>query len=72
MSAEEVLKEVQRIHGLCKASFVANPHESEEPNPNREGWSWGQTMEYQAFHVAYHTGQMYSVRHLLGHETVDN
>jgi len=24
------------------------------------------------FHVAYHTGQAYSVRHLLGHETEDN
>ena len=72
MGAEEVYKEVQRIHGLCKAAFEANPHDSEEKNPNREGSTWGWTLEYQGFHVAYHTGQMYSVRHLLGHETVDN
>lgn len=70
--AEEVLQEVQRIHALCKAAFAANPHDSEEPNPNRDNWTWGWTLEYQAFHVAYHTGQMYSVRHLLGHEPVDN
>ncbi|HRI44515.1 MAG TPA: DinB family protein [Fimbriimonadaceae bacterium] len=72
LGAEAVLHEVQRIHDLCKASFFANPHDSEEPNPNREGWTWGMTLEYQAFHVAYHTGQMYSVRHLLGHQPVDN
>jgi hypothetical protein len=72
LGAGEVLAEVQRIHELCKASFAANPHEPDESNPNRNGWSWGTTVEYQAFHVAYHAGQMYSVRHLLGHETVDN
>lgn len=72
LGAEETLREVQRIHALCKAAFVADPHDSEEPNPNRGTWTWGSTLEYQAFHVAYHTGQMYSVRHLLGHQTVDN
>ena len=72
LGSDEVLKEIQRIHTLCKASFEANPHDSESPNPNRDGWNWGSTLEYQAFHVAYHAGQMYSVRHLLGHETPDN
>lgn len=72
LGAEAVLAEVQRIHALCKATFAADPKDSEHPNPNRNDWTWGWTLEYQAFHVAYHTGQMYSVRHLLGHETVDN
>jgi hypothetical protein len=72
MGAEQVYAEVMKVHEAAKASFAANPHDSEEPNGNREGWSWGMTLEYQAFHVAYHTGQMYSVRHLLGHQTVDN
>ena len=72
LSAEEIYAEVKRIHGICKSEFVANPHDSEEQNPCRKGWTWGTTLEYQAFHVAYHTGQMYSVRHLLGHETTDN
>jgi uncharacterized damage-inducible protein DinB len=72
LGADAVLEEILRIHDLCKASFEANPHDSEESNPNRDGWTWGSTVEYQVIHVAYHTGQMYSVRHLLGHETVDN
>lgn len=72
MGADAVLAEVGRVHEAGKAAFAANPHDSEEPNPNRGDWTWGFTLEYQGFHVAYHTGQIYSVRHLLGHATVDN
>jgi hypothetical protein len=72
IGAEELYAELKRIHEACKAEFVAGPKDSEELNPHRENASWGWTIEYQAFHLAYHTGQMYSVRHLLGHETVDN
>jgi hypothetical protein len=72
MGAEEVIGEVRRIHEAGKAAFSAQPHDSEEVNSNRGDWTWGFTLEYQAFHVAYHTGQMYSVRHLLGHQPVDN
>lgn len=72
MTADEVLAEVVRVHEACKASISANPPSAESPNPFRQGWTWGFALEYQAFHIAYHTGQMYSVRHLLGHETVDN
>jgi len=72
LSAEEVTNEVKRVHEACEAEWTAHPHDSEEPNPHREGWTWEFVMEYQAFHLAYHTGQMYSVRHLMGHETVDN
>lgn len=72
MGAEEVLAEVRRVHEACKAAILAEPRDTEEPSPFREGWTWGYVLEYQGFHVAYHTGQIYSVRHLLGHETVDN
>ena len=72
LGADETYAEVKRIHETCKAAFAAEPHDSAEPNPHREGWSWGTAVEYQVFHVSYHTGQMYSVRHLLRHETVDN
>jgi len=49
-------------------------------NPDLEssapGWppnqTYGAFLTYAAFHVAYQTGQMYSVRHLLGEETPDN
>ncbi|MDR3692227.1 MAG: DUF664 domain-containing protein [Fimbriimonas sp.] len=72
MGAEAVYNEMKRIHEACKTEFEAHPHDSDEANPNREGWTWGFTVEYQVFHIAYHCGQMYSVRHLLGHKTVDN
>ena len=71
IGAQAMYEEIKRIHAACKESYLANPHDSEEPNPLR-GESWGWTLEYQAFHFAYHTGQIYSVRHMLGHETVDN
>jgi len=72
IGAEELYKEVERVHELAKAAMVAADLDSEDKNPYREGWTWRQTIEYMAFHVAYHTGQIYSVRHLFGHETVDN
>ncbi|MCW5937849.1 MAG: DinB family protein [Fimbriimonadaceae bacterium] len=72
LGAEAVYAEVKRVHEACKAALVASPHDSEQPCSNRDGWTWGYTLQYQVFHVAYHTGQVYSVRHLLGHETPDN
>lgn len=70
LSAQEVYQEVERIHGLAKAVFLEK--DGEEINPLRDEWTWGETLEHMVFHVAYHTGQIYSVRHLLGHATVDN
>ena len=35
-------------------------------------WTYRSFLEYLAFHVAYHTGQMYSARHLLGETPPDN
>lgn len=72
LGAQEVFAELKRVHEAARASFAATPHDSEEKNPYREGWSWGQAVEYQVFHISYHTGQIYSVRHLLGHTPVDN
>jgi uncharacterized damage-inducible protein DinB len=49
-------------------------------NPDLDGrapyWpahsNYGEYLRYAAFHIAYHTGQMYSARHLLGEVTPDN
>ncbi|MBS1718280.1 MAG: DinB family protein [Armatimonadetes bacterium] len=72
MGAEEMWAEVQRIHAFTKAVITnANP-DSEDPIPSQPKSTWGFALEYQVFHLGYHTGQCYSVRHLLGHETVDN
>lgn len=72
LGASALHDEVKRIHEACKAALTSTEFEYDTPTPYREGWTWGYTLVYQAFHVAYYTGQMYSVRHLLGHETVDN
>lgn len=71
LTSQEIYDEVVRIHGLCKDSFLAADPELDVENENR-GWTWRQALQYQGFHIAYHTGQIYSVRHLLGHQTVDN
>jgi hypothetical protein len=73
MTAEQVLTELMRVHQEAMALLKAL-------NPNLEAqapwWSprsnYGELLRYVAFHVAYHTGQMYSVRHLLGEVTPDN
>lgn len=65
----QVLAEVQRIRDRAKA--VVGDKAKEDPYPGNWG-TWGNFVQYQAFHVAYHTGQIYSVRHMLGHETEDN
>lgn len=72
LSADAAAGEVKRVHESTKAAFLTASPDLSAQNPHREGWTWEDTLIYQAFHVAYHTGQIYSVRHLLGHETVDN
>ena len=68
LGAAQVLEEVAGIHKAAKVA-LANVGK-EEPRPD---WgTWGALVQYQVFHVAYHAGQVYSVRHLLGHETEDN
>ena len=69
LGTAEVLAEVNRVHEAAKA-FMADKGK-DDPYPGQWG-IWGNLVQYQVFHVAYHTGQAYSVRHLLGHETEDN
>ncbi len=69
LGPEEVLAEAMRVHEAAKAAVAGR--EKDEPYPGQWG-TWGNMVQYQVFHVAYHTGQIYSARHLLGHETEDN
>jgi hypothetical protein len=61
------------VHEAAVAHFKAlNPGlESCAPGwpPN---YNYGEFLKYAVFHVSYHVGQIYSVRHLLGEETPDN
>lgn len=72
LGAEETYGEIQRIHALAKESFLEKSFDPDALNPRRPDWTWLATLEYMVFHTAYHTGQIYSVRHLMGHETEDN
>lgn len=72
IGADALSGEVKRVHEECRAAFLAQSPDLDAKNPHRGDWTWRSALEYQAFHVAYHTGQIYAVRHLLGHQTVDN
>lgn len=72
LGAQDVLNEVKRVHEACKAHILETRPDLSAVHPERDDWKWGYALEYMAFHYAYHTGQMYSVRHLLGHETANN
>ncbi len=73
MTAEQVCRELVRVHEEAVADFKARNPDLESCPP---GWppdhNYGEFLRYLAFHVAYHTGQIYSARHLLGEETPDN
>ena len=73
MTAEQVCRELSRVHEEAVARLKARNPDLESTPP---GWppenTYGAFLEYLVFHIAYHTGQMYSARHLLGEQTPDN
>ncbi|MEO7715526.1 MAG: hypothetical protein ABIY70_04950, partial [Capsulimonas sp.] len=73
MTAQQVCDELLRVYQESLAHFKAL---GPDPKSSIPGWPDGDTydeaIKYSAFHVSYHTGQMYSVRHLLGDTTTDN
>lgn len=73
MTGEQVCTELLRVHQEAVAHFRAlNPDPASHPPGWESWWTYGEFVKYLAFHVSYHTGQIYSVRHLLGEETPDN
>lgn len=73
MTASEVCRELLRAHTEAMADFKArNPDLDSCPPGWPQGYTYREFLKYLVFHVAYHTGQMYSARHLLGEETPDN
>lgn len=73
MTASQVCGELLRVHHEAVAHFKAL---APDLDSNPSGWppfyTYRAFLTYAAFHVAYHTGQMYSARHLLGEATPDN
>jgi hypothetical protein len=73
MTAEQVWKELQRVYTGAIALFKErNVDLAGHPPTCPPEYSYEELLKYQAFHVAYHAGQIYLTRHLLGEETVDN
>lgn len=72
VGAEELYSELKRVQADSKAAFFVSNPDLDSKHPLRDDLTWRQLLEYQTFHIPYHTGQIYSIRHMMGHETVDN
>lgn len=73
MSVAEVAENVDRVQRVTKEVFLRSSATRETPlSFDGPGRTFGDFADYMVFHVAYHTGQAFSVRHLMGHRTNDN
>lgn len=73
MTATEVHTELVRVHQEAVAQLKKRDLDLSGPAPeNSPGNTFGEMLQYMIFHVGYHVGQMYTVRHLLGEQTPDN
>lgn len=73
LGSEQVCRELLRVHEETVAHLrTLNPALESVVAGWSAHWTYEESLKYTTFHVAYHTGQMYSVRHLLGEETPDN
>lgn len=73
MTADGVCRELLRVHEESVAHFRALDPDPDTPIPGcPAGFTYAQYLEYAVFHTAYHVGQIYSARHLLGEATTDN
>jgi hypothetical protein len=73
MTAQQVYEELLRVHQESIRHFQSlnvDPDTYIPGCPN--GFTYGEYLQYAVFHIAYHTGQMFSARHLQGEETPDN
>ena len=72
LSCAQLQEEVERIHAAAKAKVLAADPDYDEPFSGDSERTWGVRVAYMTFHVGYHTGQIYSLRHAMGHETENN
>ena len=72
LGVEALVAEMKRIYELVRRRILDASPQLSDKNPSRPMFTWQGHLEYQAFHAAYHCGQAYSVRHILGHTTTDN
>ena len=73
MTVAEIASEFERVHKAVKEVFMQDSHSREDKLTfEGPGRTFGEFADYMVFHAAYHTGQAFSVRHLMGHKTNDN
>ena len=73
LNAERVLSETLRLfRGAWAALRERNPALGDRPEGQEMMPTWDDLIRYQTFHLPYHTGQIYTVRHLLGETPPDN
>ena len=73
LSLSELKSELEQVHHLCYEAIK----DLELPTEHVFDDDWadtplGERLEYAAYHVAYHIGQIFLTRHMLGEETPDN
>ncbi len=71
LTAEQVSAELQRVHSEAMAFLKARNPDMQSKAPQWHS-TYDELLRYVAFHIAYHTGQIYSARHFLGEQTPDN
>lgn len=72
VGSEAIANEVKRVHEFARAAVIELNPQLTDPLPSNERVTWQMFMNYRIFHAAYHAGQAYSVRHLLGDTPEDN
>jgi len=73
MTADQVCRELVRVHEEATARFRTLNPDLDSPAPGLPAhYTYREFLKYAGFHVSYHAGQIYSVRHLLGDQTPDN
>lgn len=72
MTTAELMAEIKRIHGIARAKLIEMNPDPAAPVTWSPKWHWSAQLQYRVFHTAYHTGQIYSVRLMLGHTPEDN
>jgi hypothetical protein len=73
MSAADVFKEFERVQKAVKEVYLrCDASRDDALSFEGPGRTFGEFADYMVFHIAYHTGQAFSARHLMGHKTNDN
>ncbi len=73
LTASEACAELLRVHDESISYFkLLNPDLESSPPGWPPQYTYSHLLQYAAFHVSYHIGQMYTARHLLGERTPDN